>query len=95
MRVSRPAGASAGDVDDDLPDGRSIRAHPGGLAPGVLHDPRAGTTGSTDEEVRNLPVSLENGRRGDAASGHHPLGRRDGGGLPRRGRGAARGLGPL
>ena len=71
VRVSCPAGASAGDVvTTTLPDGRSIRAPiPAGLAPGEAFTIRVrALPGSTDEEVRNLPVSLENGRRGDAAS---------------------------
>ena len=68
VRVSCPAGASAGDVvTTTLPDGRSIRAPiPAGLAPGEAFTIRVpALPGSTDEEVRNLPVSLENGRRGD------------------------------
>ena len=68
VRVSCPAGAFAGDVvTTTLPDGRSIRAPiPAGLAPGEAFTIRVrALPGSTDEEVRNLPVSLENGRRGD------------------------------
>ena len=72
VRVSCPAGASAGDVvTTTLPDGRSIRAPiPAGLAPGEAFTIRVrALPGSTDEEVRNLPVSLENGRRGDVRGG--------------------------
>ena len=59
VRVSCPAGASAGDVvTTTLPDGRRIRAPiPAGLAPGEAFTIRVpALPGSTDEEVRNLPV---------------------------------------
>jgi len=62
VRVSCPAGASAGDVvTTTLPDGRSIRAPiPAGLAPGEAFTIRVpALPGSTDEEVPVQAMRLE------------------------------------